>query len=74
MLWTSSASAWRTPEKVWLMSAGTSVSSALLGVRGEAERDPRLMDLLEGLLDRGLGRPLGLEALVEVLAGDARCG
>ena len=42
----------------------------LLGVRGEAERDPRLMDFLEGLLDRGLGRPLGLEALVEVLAGE----
>ena len=43
---------------------------ALLGVRGEAERDPRLMDFLEGLLDRGRGRPLGLEALVEVLAGE----
>ena len=47
---------------------------ALLGVRGEAERDPRLMDFLEGLLDRGRGRPLGLDALVELLAGDARCG
>ena len=28
------------------------------------------MDFLEGLLDRGRGRPLGLEALVELLAGD----
>ena len=28
------------------------------------------MDFFEGLLDRGLGRPLGLEALVELLAGD----
>ena len=43
---------------------------SLLGARGEAQRDPRLIDFLEGLLDRGFGRPLGLEALVEVLAGE----
>ena len=42
----------------------------LLGVRGQAERDPRLMDFLEGLLDRGRRSSLGLEALVEVLAGE----
>ena len=29
---------------------------SFLGVRGEAEGDPRLVDLLEGLLDRGVGR------------------
>ena len=59
MLWSSASSASRTPEKVWLRSAGTSVRSFPLGVRVEAEGDPRLMDLFEGLLDRGLGRPLG---------------
>ena len=74
MLWTSAASASRTPEKVWLRSAGTSVRSSLLGARGEAEGDPRLMDLFEGLLGRGLGRPLGLAALVELLAGDRVAG
>ena len=41
MLWTSAASAWRTPEKVWLRSAGTSVSSspAGCGARPRATRD-----------------------------------
>ena len=31
MLWTRSVSAWRTPENVWLRSAGTSVRSPLAG-------------------------------------------
>ena len=57
MLWTSVASASRTPEKVWLRSAGTSVRSFPSGLRRQAEGDPRLVDLLEGLLDRGFGRP-----------------
>ena len=39
------------------------------GLRGEAEGDPRLIDVLQGLLGPGCGRPLGLEPLVEVLAG-----
>ena len=34
MLWLTSASAWRTPENVWLMSAGTSVSSPFSGCEG----------------------------------------
>ena len=54
-----------------LVEVGGDVRQVLpLGVRGEAEGDPRLVDLFEGLLDRGLGRPLGLAALVELLAGD----
>ena len=58
-----------------LVEVGGDVGQVLpLGVRGEAEGDPRLIDLFEGLLDRGLGRPHGLAALVELLAGDRAPG
>ena len=70
MLWTSSASAWRTPEKFWLRSAGTSDKLALLGARRQAEGDPRLVDFFQGLLDQGIGNLLGLATLIELLPGD----
>ena len=46
----------------------------LPGARRQAEGDPRLIDLLEGLLDRGFGRPLGLTALIEFLPRERAAG
>ena len=42
-VWTSSASAWRTPEKVWFRSAGTSDRSPFSG-RGGRPRMTRVSD------------------------------
>ena len=70
MLWSSCIQRLADPGE-GLVEVGGDVRQVLpLGVRVEAEGDPRLVDLFEGLLDRGLGRPLGLAALVELLAGD----
>ncbi len=74
MLWTSAASASRTPEKVWLRSAGDVGQLPLHGARRQAEGDPRLIDFFEGLLGRGFGRPPGLAALIEFLPRDRVAG
>ena len=42
--------------------------------RRQAEGDPRLVDFLEGLRGRGVGRPPGLAALIEFLPRDRVAG
>ena len=58
-----------------LVEVGGDVRQVLpLGVRVEAEGDSRLVDLLKGLLDRGLGRPLGSRGAGRTPRGRSRSG
>ena len=74
MLWTSVGQRLADPGEGLVEVGGDVRQLPLLGVRGEAEGDPRLMDFLEGLLDRGLGRPLGLDGAGRSPRGRSRCG
>ena len=70
MVWTSRFSAWRTPEKVWLRSAGTSVRSAPSGCGARPRATRVSWTSSRACLTVGLGRPRGRTALVVLLAGD----